>query len=101
MSEWQYNLLFQTLSKENDSLVMQFENVGRLVYNILHVLSLKENEYVDAAKFTNKNLMKKLNETHFKIEDAPEIQLQKEAKKLLRAPDVSPIKRRPLFLHLY
>ena len=80
MSEWQYNLLFQTLSKENDSLVMQFENVGKLVYSILHVLSLKGNEYVDAAKFTNKNLIKKLNKTDFKIEDAPEIELQKEAK---------------------
>ena len=43
LSEWQYNLLFQVLSKEVDNLVLQFNRVGKLVYDILDVLSLKEN----------------------------------------------------------
>ena len=99
LSEWQYNLLFQVLSKENDNLVFQFNRVGELVYDILHVLLLKENEYVDVAKVSDAELIKKLNETEFKIEDVPEIDLQKEAmryrKTSLKTPDVSPIKKRP------
>ena len=40
MDEWQSNLLFQTLSKENDSVIMQFEKVGKLVYDILRAFLL-------------------------------------------------------------
>ena len=42
---------------------MQFEKTGKLIYNILKVLSLKENEFFQAAKVNEKNLSEKLEET--------------------------------------
>ena len=63
MDEWQNNLLFQSLSKENDNYVMQFEKTGKLIYGILKVLPLKENEFFEAAKVDEENLSKILDET--------------------------------------
>ena len=74
MDEWRSNLLFQTLSKENDGVIMQFEKVGKLVYDILRTFLLKENEYAQIEEAEFHNLTKKLNDTpDFEIEEAPEI----------------------------
>ena len=99
MDEWQSNLLFQTLSKENDGVIMQFEKVGKRVYDILRAFSLKENEYARIEEAEFNNLTKKLIDTpDFEIEEAPEItQLQDRAplSEVQNVETSTPIRHRP------
>ena len=99
MDEWQSNLSFQMLSKENDGVIMHFEKVGKLVYEILKAFLLKENECARIEEAEFRNLTKKLNDTpDFEIEEAPEITQLQDRPRLSQIENIetsTPVRQRP------
>ena len=58
LSEYLHNLTFQAFSKENDDILMQFDNNGNLVLETLQGLLNKDRETAEITKTMNDNIKK-------------------------------------------
>ena len=75
MDEWKSNLTFQSLSKENDKYVMNFEKLGEIVYYFLRAFLTLENDF-EKSEQSKLELVKSTIDSasvDFSIEEAPEI----------------------------
>ena len=84
MTEFLHNLTFQALSKENYEIYLSFDYIGDLFLDILERLAKKYQQSVDVAKTLNENIKQELDETKFKLELPPELQIQEDLKKYLK-----------------
>ena len=84
LTEVLHNLTFQALSKENDEIYLSFNYIGELVLDILEGLAKKDQQSVDVAKTLNENIKQELDETKFKLELPPELQIQEDLKNYLK-----------------
>ena len=81
LSEFLSNLTFQALSKENDDIFFNFENVGNLTLNILENLIKIEEKSVDDSKILRENLKEELNKTNYEFDLPPELEIQENVSK--------------------
>lgn len=58
-------MTFQALSKENDNILLKFDEVGVLVIHILGNLVKLEKKLVNESEILGENLKSKLNETQY------------------------------------
>ena len=75
MTEFLHNLTFQALSKENDKLYLNFDNIGILVLDILERLAKKHQQSINVAKILNENIKQELDKTQFELELPAELQI--------------------------
>ena len=73
LSEFLHNLLFQALSKENDDIYLNFDNVGELIIDILEGLLEKDQQSIVVAKKRGENLKDELDQTDFNLQLPPEL----------------------------
>ena len=92
-TEFLHNLAFQALSKENDKVYLNFDNIGILVLDILQCLAKKDQQSINVAKILNKNIKQELDKRQFELELPAGLQIQedlemylKKEKKTINAP---------------
>ena len=99
MSEWQQNLTFQALTKENDNIIMSFQHIGQLIYNIHSILSHLEKKLVYEPTLSSENLNIKLDETQYSVDETPEMQMQMEVDRYrktdIELPPIYPFEKTP------
>ena len=78
MTEFLHNLTFQAVSKENDKLYLNFDNIGILVLDILERLAKKDQQSINVAKILNENIKQELDKTQFELELPAELQIQED-----------------------
>ena len=84
LSEFLHNLTFQAFSKENDDILMQFDNIGNLVLETLQGFLNKDRETVQITKSMNDNIKKELNKTKFIFDVPTETQLQTDMENIFK-----------------
>ena len=84
LSEFLHNLTFQAFSKENDDILMQFDNIGNLVLETLQGLLNKDRETVEITKTMNDNIKKELNKTKFIFDVPTEMQIQTDMENIFK-----------------
>ena len=99
MTEFLHNLTFQALSKENYEIYLSFDYIGDLFLDILERLAKKYQQSVDVAKTLNENIKQELDETKFKLELPPELQIQEDLKKYLKKEKTHPHLHRVTLQH--
>ena len=57
LTEFLHDLTFQALSKQNDKVYLNFDNVGILVLDILECLAKKDQQSINVAKILNENIV--------------------------------------------
>ena len=90
LSEFLHNLTFQAFSKKNDDILMQFDNIGNLVLEILQGLLNKDRETVEITKMMNDNIKKDLNKTKFIFDEPTETQMQIDMEKYIKKEKKNP-----------
>ena len=80
LTEFLHNLTFQALSKENDKLYLNFDNIGILVLDILERLAKKHQQSINVAKILNENIKQELDKTQFEFE----LQIQEDLEMYLK-----------------
>ena len=60
-AEFLHNLAYQALSKENDKVYLNFDDIGILVLDILECLAKKDQQSINVAKILNKNIKQELD----------------------------------------
>ena len=78
MTEFLHNLTFQALTKENDKVYLNFDNIGILILDILECLAKEDQESINVAKTLNKNIKQELDKTQFELELPTELQIQED-----------------------
>ena len=84
MTEFLHNLTFQAVSKENDKLYLNFDNIGILVLDILERLAKKDQQSINVAKILNENIKQELDKTQFELELPAELQIQEDLEMYLK-----------------
>ena len=84
LTEFLHNLTFQALSKENDKLYLNFDNIGILVLDILERLAKKHQQSINVAKILNENIKQELDKTQFELELPAELQIQEDLEMYLK-----------------
>ena len=75
MTEFLHNLTFQALSKENDKVYLNFDNIGIWILDILECLAKEDQESINVAKTLIKNIKQELDKTQFELELPAELQI--------------------------
>ena len=75
MTEFLHNLTFQALSKENDKVYLNFDNIGIWILDILECLAKEDQESINVAKTLIKNIKQELDKTQFELELTAELQI--------------------------
>lgn len=88
--EFLSNLTFQALSKENDNILLKFDEVGVLVIDILGNLVKLEKKLVDECEILGENLKSKLNETKYELNLPSELEIQENVIKNCKEGKVPP-----------
>ena len=88
--EFLSNLTFQALSKENDNILLKFDEVGVLVIDILGNLVKLEKKLVDECEILGENLKSKLNETKYELDLPSELEIQENVIKNCKEGKVPP-----------
>ena len=78
MTEFLHNLTFQALTKENDKVYLNFDNIGILILDILECLAKEDQESINVTKTLNKNIKQELDKTQFELELPAELQIQED-----------------------
>ena len=84
MTEFLHNLTFQAVSKENDKLYLNFDNIGILVLDILERLAKKDQQSINVAKILNENIKQESDKTQFELELPAELQIQEDLEMYLK-----------------
>ena len=84
LSKFLHSLTFQAFSKENDDILMQFDNIGNLVLETLQGLLNKDRETVEITKTMNDNIKKDLNKTKFIFDVPTEMQIQTDIENIFK-----------------
>ena len=84
LTEFLHDLTFQALSKQNDKVYLNFDNVGILVLDILECLAKKDQQSINVAKILNENIKQELHKTQFELELPAELQTQEDLEMYLK-----------------
>ena len=83
-AEFLHNLAFQALSKENDKVYLNFDDIGILVLDILECLAKKDQQSINVAKILNKNIKQELDKRQFELELPAGLQIQEDLEMYLK-----------------
>ena len=75
INEWLKNQTYQALTKENDNIIMSFDDIGQLTYNLHDRLGKIKKSLVQEAVDSSEVLNEKLTDTKYSLEETPEMAL--------------------------